>query len=47
MLKAKANTCVRSESYFEGISKDYELNNGTKEFNVEEIEIYEVLFNQN
>ena len=45
MLKDQGNTCIAKESYFEGISKDYEINNGERYFNVKEIEVYQVLFN--
>ena len=45
MLKDKGNTCTCSDSYYEGFSKDYELNNGKQNFYIQEIEIYQVSFN--
>ena len=45
MLKEKSNTCSISQSYYEGITKDNELSNGDYYFNIQEIEIYQVLFN--
>ena len=42
MLKDKGNTCIAKESYYEGISQDYELNNGEREFDVQEIEVYQI-----
>ena len=40
-----SNTCNISSSYFEGMSMDYEINNGEKFFNIQEIEVYQVLYN--
>ena len=45
MLVDKSYTCLISESYFEGMKIDYELNSGKKYFYIQEIEIYQVLFN--
>ena len=45
MLENRSETCLASESYFEGITSDYEINNGEKYFYIQEIEIYQVLFN--
>ena len=45
MLESRSETCQTSESYFEGITSDYEINNGEKYFYIQEIEIYQVLFN--
>ena len=45
MLKSKGNTCIASESNYKGISKDYEINNGQREFDINDIEVYQVLFN--
>ena len=45
MLVEKCYTCLISESYFEGMKIDYELNGGEKYFYIQEIEIYQVLFN--
>ena len=44
MLDDKSNTCITSESYFEGFTNDYELNNGSKYFIIEEIEVFQVIF---
>ena len=44
MLDDKSNTCIASESYFEGFTNDYELNNGSKYFIIEEIEVFQVIF---
>ena len=38
-----ANTCESSDSVYEGISKDYELNNGEKYFKLQEIEVYQIV----
>jgi hypothetical protein len=45
MLENRSETCQASDSYFEGIKSDYEINNGEKYFYIQEIEIYQVLFN--
>ena len=45
MFEERGNTCIASESVFEGITSDYELNNGEKFFYIQEIEVYQVLFN--
>ena len=45
MFEEKGHTCNASESVFEGITFDYELNNGEKYFYIQEIEVYQVLFN--
>ena len=45
MLESKTNTCSVSQSHYEGIVKDYELNNGEMYFYVQEIEIFHILQN--
>ena len=40
----EGNTCTASQSYYEGFTKDYELNNGEQFFKIEEIEIYQIVF---
>ena len=45
MLENNSNTCACSESHYEGITKDYELNNGEYYFKIQELEVYEILFN--
>ena len=38
-------TCSISSSYYEGMTMDYEINNGDKYFNIQEIEVYQILYN--
>ena len=38
-----SNTCPISNSYYEGITMDYELNNGEKIFILQEIEVYQLI----
>ena len=45
MLHDKSNTCTIKNSYFEGMTIDYELNNGQQCFYIQEIEIYQILYN--
>ena len=45
MFDDNSNTCKKSESHFEGINIDYEINNGEFNFNIQEIEVYQVLYN--
>ena len=45
MIKDKSVTCSISDSYFDGITIDYELNNGEESFYIQEIEVYQVLYN--
>ena len=45
MLADKSKTCERDESYFNGITSDFEINNGEKYFNIQEIEVYQILYN--
>ena len=44
MFDDNSNTCTLSESHFEGMSYDYELNNGEYNFNIQEIEVFQVLY---
>ena len=45
MLEDKSYTCEINHNYFDGITIDYELNNGEKYFYVQEIEVYQILYN--
>ena len=45
MFDDLSNTCSISSSYYEGMTMDYEINNGEKYFNIQEIEVYQVLYN--
>ena len=45
MFDDNSNTCKKSESHFEGMNIDYEINNGEFNFNIQEIEVYQVLYN--
>lgn len=45
MLEDKSYTCTISKSYFDGMTIDYELNNGEQCFYAEEIEVYQILYN--
>jgi len=45
MFDDLSNTCSISSSYYEGMTMDYEINNGDKYFNIQEIEVYQVLYN--
>ena len=45
MMEDNANTCTISDSFFEGITNDYELNNGEQYFKIQEMEVYHTLFN--
>lgn len=47
MFDDESHTCKKSESYFDGISKDYEINNGENIFYLQEIESYQILYNYN
>ena len=44
MLEDKSQTCKISCSYFDGMTIDYELNNGKECFYAEEIEVYQILY---
>lgn len=45
MLQDKSYTCTIKNSRFEGMTIDYELNNGQQCFYIQEIEIYQILYN--
>ena len=45
MFKAPSNSCSISSSHFEGVTSNYELNNGEQYFYIEEIEVYQIIFN--
>ena len=45
MLEDKSYTCDIKNSYFKGMSIDYELNNGVECFFAQEIEVYQILYN--
>ena len=45
MLESRSCTCTISHSYFDGMTIDYELNNGEKYFYIQEIEVYQILYN--
>ena len=45
MFEEKSNTCSISNSHYEGITSNYELNDGKQYFHIQEIEVYQVLFN--
>ena len=45
MFDDLSNTCGISSSYFEGMKMDFEINNGEKYFNIQEIEVYQILYN--
>lgn len=45
MFEEEGHTSLASQSNYEGITLDYELNNGDEHFYIQEIEIYQVLFN--
>ena len=39
------HTCEMNQSYFTGITSDFEINNGEKYFIIQEIEVYQILYN--
>ena len=45
MFEANSNTCSASQSHYEGIAKDYEINNGECYFIVQEIEVFHISLN--
>ena len=45
MLQDKSYTCSIKDSKFNGMTIDYELNNGQRCFYIQEIEIYQILYN--
>ena len=44
MIEDKSYTCTISKSYFDGMTIDYELNNGEEHFYVQDIEVYQILY---
>jgi CRISPR/Cas system CSM-associated protein Csm2 small subunit len=44
MFEDQSNTCKASESFFEGITSDYELNNGEQNFYISEMECFQLIF---
>ena len=44
IFKQQGNSCLTSQSYYQGITSDYELNNGELYFNIEEIEVFQIAF---
>ena len=44
MIIEKSYTCTISNSYFDGMTIDYELNNGEEHFYVQDIEVYQILY---
>ena len=45
MLEDESKTCTIKNSRFDGMTIDYELNNGKQCFYVQEIEVYQILYN--
>ena len=45
MLQSKSRACTTKSSRFDGMTVDYELNNGEQCFYIQEIEIYQILYN--
>ena len=45
MLEDQSHTNKKSESHFSGMKIDYELNNGEEYFYIQEIEVYQILYN--
>ena len=45
MLEDQSHTNKKSDSYFSGMKIDYELNNGEQYFYVQEMEVYQILYN--
>ena len=43
-INKEQHTCKKSESYYDGLSQDYELNNGEENFRVKELEVYKIQF---
>ncbi len=42
-FKSQGNTCPASNSYYKGITSDYELNNGECYFDINEIEVFQIV----
>ena len=45
IIGCNGNTCSKEQSYYQGITKDNELNNGEYYFEVQEVEVYQILYN--
>ena len=45
MFVDQSYTCKMNQCYFNGITSDFEINNGEKYFNIQEIEVYQILYN--
>ena len=45
MLEDKLHTCTIKNSNFNGMTFDYEINNGEECFYIQEIEVYQILYN--
>ena len=45
MFTVQSHTCSIKDSYFDGITSDFEINNGEQYFNIQEIEVYQILYN--
>ena len=43
IFKTNGNSCKASQSYYKGITSDYELNNGEMYFSIEEIEVFQIV----
>ena len=44
LLSKQQYTCKKSDSFYDGLSMDYELNNGEEYFFIKELEIYKIQF---
>ena len=45
MFDDQSHNCEMNQSYFTGITSDFEINNVEKYFNIQEIEVYKILYN--
>ena len=45
IIGSQGNTCSKSQSYYQGVTKDNELNNGEFYFYIQEMEVYQIFFN--
>ena len=43
-LSKKGNTCKKSNSFYDGLDTDYEINNGDEFFYIKQLEVYKVKF---
>ena len=44
LLTTQQHTCTKSESHYDGLNADYELNNEERNFYVKELEVYKIQF---